>query len=745
MQDFLNVLTPEQRKAVTHGEGPLMVIAGAGSGKTRVLTYRVAYLISQGVCPDQIMALTFTNKAANEMKERIQRLLSSDDAVRVWAGTFHSLFLRILRVEHPALGFAHNFTIYDRDDSLQKLKKIIRELNLDPNQYNASKALERISFAKTNLISPDEYFSHTILIDQDRREKVPEMGNIYRVYQHQLRESQAMDFDDILFFTYELLKNHDNLRKKYNEKFKYILVDEYQDTNVLQYEILKLFTLSHQNICVVGDDAQSIYAFRGACIQNIFNFQKDFPNHTLIKLEQNFRSTKIILFAANHLIKQNRGQIPKNLWTLKEEGETITLFVGMNEEDEAEKVVDHLFHYKMSFQRKHGDFAILYRTNAQSRPFEIALRKRNIPYKIYGSLSFYKRKEIKDLLAYFRVVINPYDEEALLRIINYPPRGIGDITVEKLIHYALQENVSLWDVLRTVDHRDFNAATTERLKRFVQLIQSFSEMEFSSLYERANFIYEKSGMKADLESLSKEERLTKIENVEELLNSIGTFEQKFIYENNHSPAFLDYLSSVSLLTSGEVAPDEEEQDHVKLMTVHTAKGLEFPVVFIVGMEEDLFPHFLLDGSPDKIEEERRLFYVALTRAEEKLFLSYAQTRVIHGELNVRKPSMFLKELPSHVYTIVKKYPSPADKANKTHIQSKKMSDRPREAIYNIDPNELSSPESILPGLKVLHSHYGEGYVESTEGEGENKRAVVVFESAGKRVLLLKFAKLKIIS
>ncbi|MCX7696203.1 MAG: UvrD-helicase domain-containing protein [Bacteroidales bacterium] len=744
MTSFLKDLTPEQYEAVTHGDGPLIVIAGAGSGKTRVLTYRVAYLISQGVRPDQIMALTFTNKAAEEMKQRIRQLVSSQNALQLWAGTFHSVFLRILRVEHKIIDFDKNFTIYDRDDSLQKIRKIIKELNLDNTVYKPSRILERISMAKTNLISYIDYFNHPTFSEQDRWEKIPETGTIYQIYQQQMRTSHAMDFDDILYFTYLLLKNHPEVRKKYGNKFRYILVDEYQDTNVLQYEILKLLTDYHKNICVVGDDAQSIYSFRGANIQNIFDFQKDFPGFTLVKLQQNFRSTKVILEAANHLIKQNRQQIPKNLWTIKEEGRPISLLQGLNEEDEAEKVVSHLFHYKMSYQRKHSDFAILYRTNAQSRAFEIALRKSNIPYKIYGSLSFYNRKEIKDLLAYFRVVINTDDEEALLRIINYPLRGIGETTIEKLVHFAREEKTSVWNILKKVEEKNFNAGTIDRLKKFVKLIETFRTLQFSSLYDLAYYIYEKSGMKEDIENLSKNEKVASIENIEELLNSISGFEQKFIFENNHAPTLLDYLSSVSLLTTSEMAPGEEEHDHVKLMTVHTAKGLEFPVVFVTGLEENLFPHYYgLENEPNKIEEERRLFYVALTRAQEKLFLSFARTRSIQGEIKIRKPSPFLEEIPLELFEKVNKYFSPADTT--ATLPNPKKNGQFQTPLYHIHPEEIPPADNVMPGMKVLHSHYGEGYVESTEGEGENKRAVVAFESAGKRVLLLKFAKLKIIS
>jgi DNA helicase-2/ATP-dependent DNA helicase PcrA len=745
MFDFLHDLTPEQKKAATIVDGPLLIIAGAGSGKTRVLTHRIAYLIATGISPRNILALTFTNKAANEMKQRIHKLLSSSDAYAVWAGTFHSMFLRILRIEHERLSLAENITIYDTDDTLRRIKHIIKEFGLDEKQYNPNYIAHRISEAKMKLLGPFEYLNHSQIQAEDRAKRVPELGNIYQTYQHQLQLSNTLDFDDIIYYTYILFKNHPDLLEKYSQIFRYILVDEYQDTNEAQYQILKLLTTYHQNICVVGDDAQSIYAFRGANIKNILNFQKDFPTATIVKLEQNFRSTGIILEAANHVIQQNKMQHQKKLWTNNPTGQPLTLIKALDEAHEAEEVVSRLFHYKNTFQTKNGDFTILYRTNAQSRPFEDALRKMNIPYKVYGSLSFYNRKEIKDFLAYLKLIINPHDEEALLRVINYPTRGIGDVTINHLIQLARKENTSIWNILLRLNNisHALPAGSVIRLNGFKNLIQSFQESKFDHLYELAMHVYKESGMRQDIESLNEEEKLSRSQNIEELISSIQSFEQSFTFENFKAPTLADYLYTISLITTGDNTPSEEE-DHVKLMTVHAAKGLEFPIVFIVGLEENLFPLSYRElTEPDNMEEERRLFYVALTRAQRKVFLSYAQTRFRYGDRIATAPSRFLREIPQHLFEQTQKYPSPAETTvHKTIIAKNQHSSTSK---HHIPPEEIAPIEHILPGQQVLHATFGKGYVESIEGEGERKRAVVVFDSAGKRILVLKFARLKILS
>ena len=651
----LNSLNEAQRAPTLHKDGPLIVIAGAGSGKTRVLTYRIAYLMSQGIDPFSILALTFTNKAAREMKGRIGDLVGESEAKNLWMGTFHSVFARILRTEADKLGFPSNFTIYDTQDSDRLISSIIKEKGLDKDIYKFKQIRSRISAFKNSLITVKAYFNDSDLQESDSMSKRPEMGSIYREYVDRCFKAGAMDFDDLLLRTNELLNRHPDVLAKYQDRFRYILVDEYQDTNHSQYLIVRALSDRYQNICVVGDDAQSIYAFRGANINNILNFQKDYSDVSLYRLEQNYRSTKTIVNAANSIISYNKNKIDKVVWTSNDKGDLVRINRLATDSEEGRYVASSIFAFKMEEQRKNDDFAILYRTNAQSRAMEDALRKRDIPYRIYGGLSFYQRKEIKDILAYLRLVVNPNDEESLKRIINYPPRGIGQTTVDKLVVASKNHNLPLFETLDRARELGvpINSGTLEKLMNFATLIKRFQiENESFNAFEITDLITKKVGIVQELKKDATPEGIARIENIEELLNGIRDFTEGQLEIVDSSGNLAEFLQDVALAT--DLDKDEDPNiDRVALMTIHLAKGLEFPYVFIVGLEEDLFPSAMSLNTRSELEEERRLFYVAMTRAKERAFLSYTLSRYRWGKLIDSEPSRFIEEIDSQYVDHIK--------------------------------------------------------------------------------------------
>ena len=756
--ELLNSLNESQRQAAAHIKGPLMVIAGAGSGKTRVLTYRIAHLMQNGADPFNILALTFTNKAAKEMKERIEHIVGKD-ARNLWMGTFHSVFAKILRIECERIGYPRDFTIYDTQDSKNLLKSIVKEMNLDEKLYKPNIVYSRISSAKNNLISATAYLKNDDIMADDRMNHRPKLGEIYMEYQKRCFKSNAMDFDDLLFKTNVLLKDHPDVLLKYQQRFQFILVDEYQDTNFSQYLIVKRLAALNENICVVGDDAQSIYAFRGANIQNILNFKRDYPDYTLYKLEQNYRSTKTIVNAANSIIENNKEQIKKEVWTDNPTGEKIKVMRSLTDNEEGRAIANSIFEEKLNHQLHSKDFAILYRTNAQSRAFEEQLRKLNIPYRIYGGLSFYQRKEIKDLLAYFRLAANHNDEESLKRIINFPKRGIGDTTVDNLAIAATNNAVSLWEVLNQPENFgvQINSGTKNRLQQFAQMILSFKTLLKEKLaYEAASEIASLSGILKELYSDKTPEGVSRYENIQELLNGIKDFTEKNIESNTLS----DFLIDVALLTDAD-QEDKESNDKVSLMTVHSAKGLEFKYVYIVGMEENLFPSQLSLNSRTELEEERRLFYVALTRAEKKAFLSYATTRYRWGNLISCEPSRFIEEVPEEFLDLPKEkaeasfddymssYNSPKKfYAKSTAPKQETPTFKAPKNLKKIDTVSSSSTTtqtiSISVGNNVMHEKFGKGKVLSVEGATPNQKATIFFPEHGQKQLLLKFAKLEVV-
>ncbi|HPE39904.1 MAG TPA: 3'-5' exonuclease [Bacteroidales bacterium] len=762
---ILQSLNEPQRKAVVHTEGPVMVIAGAGSGKTRVLTYRIAYMLSEGKNPYQILALTFTNKAATEMKERIFELVGEASAKAVMMGTFHSVFYKILRVEGEKLGYSRNLTVYDTDDSKSLLKSIIKEMNLDPKVYAAGHVLNRISGAKSNLLSHEDYINNPEIFAVDQESGKPHIGEIFSRYNLRLKKSDAMDFDDLLYYMNVLLRDFPEMLHKYQSRYQYILVDEYQDTNFAQYLIIKKLSASHHNICIVGDDAQSIYSFRGANIQNILNFKRDYPEATIIKLEQNYRSSQNIVNAANAVIKCNKDQLYKEVWTENEEGNKINIFQTNSDSEEAQLVSNTIFEYKQNFHVNNNQFAILYRTNAQSRALEEALIKRNIPYIIYGGLSFYKRKEIKDVIAYYRLSINHFDEESLRRIINYPQRGIGLTTMEKVIVCANQHQTRIWNILERPDlyQLDVNKPTKERLVEFVTKIKSFSAMiTTTDAYELGKHIVVSVGIIKDLsEDKSDSDRK---QNVEELLDSMKEFTEKepeMLFNENTGELIEQYFPSLDLfMESVALLTDEEEKseahnDKVKLMTIHSAKGLEFDYVFLTGLEENLFPSSLSLGSRAELEEERRLFYVAITRAKKALTISHALTRYRFGTLQYCEQSRFLNEIPVKYINYTEKASmgrglfSTSEKRSvlKEHHSSQMMHLRKKENNQIAVERKLqiigkeATLEQIVPKLRVFHEKFGYGTVHQVDGKGQDKKAIVQFETVGNKTLLLKFAKL----
>ncbi|MCF8256193.1 MAG: UvrD-helicase domain-containing protein [Flavobacteriales bacterium] len=769
---YLEELNPQQRLAVENTEGPVMIIAGAGSGKTRVLTYRVGHLINKGVDPFRILALTFTNKAAKEMRERIETMVGAE-ARNIWAGTFHSVFARILRAEADKIGYPSNFTIYDSADSKNLIKDILKEEQLDDKTYKPSMVLSRISSAKTNLISANEYLRNDQVLAEDRMSAKPRLGEIYKKYSDRLFKSGAMDFDDLLYWTNVLLRDFPAVLSKYQNRFHYLMVDEYQDTNYAQYLIVKRLAAKLENICVVGDDAQSIYAFRGANIENILNFKKDYPDVKVFKLEQNYRSTQHIVNAANSVIAQNKDQLKKTVWTQNDEGEPIRVMRALTDNEEGMMIARSIFETKMNNQSKEDEFAILYRTNAQSRALEEALRKMNIPYRIYGGQSFYQRKEVKDLLSYFRMVVNPKDEEALKRIVNYPARGIGKTTLERAIVLANDWNMDLWTVISDPKVRgtQFNAGTNAKLDAFCTMIRSFGvELHKLDAFELATRIATSSGILKDLYADRSPEGVSRYENIQELLNGIKEFvedtpgEDEVVEDNAKS---LDrFVADVALLTDADSDKDKEDVPRVALMTVHSSKGLEFPYVHIAGLEENLFPSQLSLSARQDLEEERRLFYVALTRAEKTVTLSYALSRFRWGQLVHGEPSRFLEEIPAKYLDVSMAQDRPlpekavpsrswSDKAEKPSApQNQRPTMRPKnltkyddsrvDGAVDTSAGNSDNIDKIVVGTQVIHDKFGKGQVVALEGIAPNLKATVFFQGAGNKQLLLKFAKLRIV-
>lgn len=756
--DFLAGLNPSQRGAVEQTEGPVMIVAGAGSGKTRVITYRVAHLIQKGVDPFNILVLTFTNKAAKEMRNRIISVVGPE-AKNIWMGTFHSVFAKILRVEAELIGYPRNFTIYDTDDTKSLLRSILKEMNLDDKLYNVNHVYGRISQSKNNLISPQEYNKNEALKAEDISNGRGQLGEIYMTYAQRCYRAGAMDFDDLLFKTNVLLNKHPEVLHKYQHQFKYLMVDEYQDTNFSQYLIVKRLAAVNENICVVGDDAQSIYAFRGANIQNILNFQKDYPTVQVFKLEQNYRSTQIIVNAANSVIANNQNQLEKNVFSDNEEGEKIKVSRAFSDNEEGKIVAELISQEKSLKSYNYKDFAILYRTNAQSRSMEEALRKINIPYKIYGGTSFYQRKEIKDLIAYFRLTFNPNDEEALKRVINYPRRGIGDTTVEKIVIAADQHQYRLWDIVANAQ-MFMDGRSAASVGGFGQMILSFQALaKTSSAFDTAMHIAQHSGILKELYEDKSVEGLTRYEHIQELLNGIKEFSER---EDIEERGLDIYMQDIALLTNDDNDKDPNA-DTVSMMTIHSSKGLEFPVVFIVGLEENLFPSQLALNSRTELEEERRLFYVAVTRAEKKLLLSYATSRYRWGTLNNCEPSRFLDELNPSCLDLDFK-PRQSSSAESGSFQGERIAWQQKETDSFSKPKPKPfKTTSILPkahtpsagftpsdtnslqvGMEVEHERFGFGKVVNLEGSKGEVKATIFFKDLGQKQLLLKFAKLRII-
>lgn len=760
-ENLLEQLNDGQREAVTYCEGPQLVIAGAGSGKTRVLTYKIAYLLQQGMNPWNILALTFTNKAAREMKERIGRLVGVERARYLQMGTFHSVFARILRAEADVLGFQSNFTIYDQSDSRSLVKNIIKEMQLDDKTYKPASVADRISMAKNHLLLPHAYAQSDWAKD-DAQHKRPALKDIYIRYSERCKQANAMDFDDLLVYTYMLLRNHEDIRQKYIERFQYVLVDEYQDTNYAQQEIVVLLTKEHGRVCVVGDDAQSIYSFRGANIDNILNFQREYDGTKLSKLEQNYRSTQLIVKAANSLIRHNERQIPKDVFSENEHGEKLMLKPAYSDKEEAIIVCNDIKRIKRQDQCRFSDFAILYRTNSQSRSFEEQMRKDGIPYRIYGGLSFYQRKEIKDVIAYFRVVSNPNDEEALRRIINYPTRGIGDTTVNKIVEVANTHGVSLWTVIcqPMVFQLSLNKGTASKIEAFRQLIEGWTaRLDKEDAYELGHSIIMESGISKEIYSSNNPEDLSRQENLEEFLGGMQDFVESRKEEDMEEQVYLsDFLQEVALLTDLD-SDNGDEDDKVTLMTIHSAKGLEFPTVFVVGLEENIFPSPMCTNSMRELEEERRLLYVAITRAERHCILTCAQNRWRYGRMEYDTPSRFIKDIdPSLLQVESERGGSFSSATIVKRPVSRMQNPRPVATQFMADPKprlipvrqESPRPQSAIgdiglrEGNVIEHQRFGVGTVIKIEGTGENTKATVAFKNAGTKQLLLKFAKYTII-
>ena len=748
--DYLSTLNPEQRAAVEQTEGPVMIIAGAGSGKTRVITYRIAHLLQKGVQPFNILALTFTNKAARAMRERIYDI-AGPDAKSIWMGTFHSVFAKILRIEADKIGYPSNFTIYDTDDSKSVVKSILKELQLDDKLYNPNFCFNRISSAKNNLISPEAYLTNEQIQADDNSAGRDRIGEIYASYAKRCFKAGAMDFDDLLYKTNILIRDNPEVLYKYQNKFKYLMVDEYQDTNYSQYLIVKKLAAIHENLCVVGDDAQSIYAFRGATIQNILNFEKDYPDLKIFKLEQNYRSTQNIVNSANSIIANNQNQLKKNSFSEKSPGEKVRVLKAYSDNEEGKIIAESIAEERSKNSLKYKSFLILYRTNAQSRSMEEGLRKLNVPYKIYGGLSFYQRKEIKDLLAYFRLAINRTDEEALKRIINYPPRGIGKTTTDKLIVLADSADKTQWEIIENANYY-FEGKGTEKLLNFKTMIQSFGVMiKNSNAFDAATHIAKESGLLKDLYDDKSIEGLSRYSNLQELISGIKEFSER---EDLEDKSLEQFLMDVALLT-GDEKKENDNVDSVSLMTIHSAKGLEFKHVYVVGMEENLFPSQLSIGSRVDLEEERRLFYVAITRAEERLTLSYALQRYRWGMLTNCEPSRFLNEIDPKYLDIAfaAKKPTPANNpffddfgGGNSNASKPKISNKPVFTKNHIPTTDFAPDDTtfLKSGDKVEHQRFGFGMVTTIEQDGSEKKATIQFDSLGEKQLLLKFAKLRIV-
>ncbi len=790
MYNYLNDLNEIQRKAVEYIKGPSLIIAGAGSGKTRVLTYKIAHLLRLGNHPATILALTFTNKAAREMKERIGKIVGAKTASQLWMGTFHSIFARILRYEADTIGFPKNYTIYDTTDSRNLIKTIVKELQLDSKIYSPRQIHSKISKAKNNLITPPQYKNNYEFQQADRVMRQPATGQIYEIYVRRCYKSGAMDFDDLLVNTLLLLKNNKTILAKYQDRFRYILVDEYQDTNFVQYFIVKLLAAAHKNVCVVGDDSQSIYSFRGARIENILHFQKDYPNNKLFKLEQNYRSTQNIVDAANSIIEKNKNRIPKVVWSDNDVGNKIDVKQFMNELEEAINTVNGIIDARYSNHIDFKDVAILYRTNAQSRSFEEALRKRNIPYKIYSGVSFYQRKEIKDLLAYYRLVVNPKDDEALKRIINYPKRGIGDTTIQKLESIGNNKGISLWETICNIHKISSNIGmrTVNRIAEFTKMIQEFmQQLQQENAYNLARDIASKCEIIKELYQDKTPEGISRYENIQELLNGI----KEFVEQNDQEPENLtldNFLQEVSLLTN-EDTDNEDDNDKVSLMTIHSSKGLEFEYIYLVGLEENLFPSEMSSKNPKDLEEERRLFYVAVTRAKKHLTISCAKNRYRWGQQISPAPSRFISEIDNKFVNLpdalIEDYCdaeetfdySPSLGTNNKYFSKQTTNQQNLENFEAMRKNsnsetmtfdpvptnrklkkikennkkpkvntnfQPSDAQKIQAGMQVEHQRFGYGKVLNLDGTYPNVKATIFFHHAGQKQLLLKFAKLKII-
>ena len=771
--DLLNDLNDAQRAAVEYIDGPSLVIAGAGSGKTRVLTYKIAYLLSQGMKPWSIMALTSTNKAAREMKERIGKLVGGDLAQHLYMGTFHSIFSRILRAEAEHIGFNNNFTIYDESDSRSLLKAIIKEMGLDDKAYKPAAVHARISMAKNNLVTAEAYDSDPAILEQNKRAKMPAIGKIYVAYVQRCRQANAMDFDDLLMLTFQLFRDHEEIRQKYAGRFDYILVDEYQDTNHVQMSIVMQLCKEKLRVCAVGDDSQSIYSFRGANIDNILNYQKQLPGTQLFKLEQNYRSTQTIVEAANSLIHHNRNQIQKEVFSKNDKGEKILYKPAYSDKEEALIVAKNIQRIKRQDDCGYDQFAILYRTNAQSRSFEEEFRKQGIPYRIYGGLSFYQRKEIKDIIAYFRLVANPDDEEAFKRIINYPARGIGATTVMKIADCAHQNQVSFWEVIGNVEHYGLNVnkGTQTKLEKFRLLISSFIDRSHTlDVYELGDAIIRESRISEDIMSGKNADDLARQENLEEFLSGMQTFVAGRQEEGRMDEAYLtDYLQDVALLTDAD-SEGEKDEPRVSLMTIHAAKGLEFATVFVVGLEENIFPSPLAAISVRELEEERRLLYVAITRAEKHCILTNAKNRFRYGKMEFDNPSRFIDEIDASLIEGGEEAPEssfgggrssyggygseggyggrmPWDR-DRSGYRRDYQNSKPVASQFMADPKPAfasSAAGSLCEGCRIEHQRFGIGTVLKIEGTGENTKATVEFQNAGTKQLLLKFAKFTILS
>lgn len=764
-EKLLGQLNEAQREAVAYCDGPSLVIAGAGSGKTRVLTYKIAYLLAQGLPPYYILALTFTNKAAREMKMRIADLVGEKKARQLWMGTFHSIFARILRSEAEHIGFKSNFTIFDSGDSASLIRQIIKDMNLDDKIYKPGSVHNQISRAKNNLITPKMYAQNAEIQEYDRAAKRPQLFEIYQRYQDRLRSANSMDFDDLLMYTNILFRDHPEVLENYQNRFQYILVDEYQDTNFSQHLIVKQLADKHHRICAVGDDAQSIYSFRGANIDNILKFKSNFPETRIFKLEQNYRSTKNIVNAANSLIKKNTEQIFKNVFSKNDEGEKLEVAGAFSDFEEGLIVSNKIARMRYEEHASYGDFAILYRTNAQSRIFEEALRKKNIPYRIYGGVSFYQRKEIKDVICYFRLIVNPGDEEALRRIINYPARGIGETTFAKIASAAQLHGVSLWQVLSDPlqYNLNINSGTAKKLADFRALIGEFIEQnETLNAYELAHLVVQKSGIYREAYDDKTPEGMSRAENIEELLNAMNEFVSTRTEEGAEDIRLIDFLSEVSLLTDQDT-DQEAEDEKVTLMTVHSAKGLEFNHVFVVGLEEDLFPSRMAMNELRGLEEERRLFYVAITRAKKTCTLTFAKSRFKNGQINPARESRFLRDIdPEYLSmernTLSTQRETPNDGFWGSLRNQQVFRKEPEQPSFINEPKKISpvarsasstplskEAEALHEGNVIEHERFGRGVVSAIEQSGNDKRAFVDFESAGTKQLLLKFAKFKIIS